>query len=373
MKKPLVGVLALALYACDSLPSPTQAESALRARIDDGMADRIKLTNFRKTDGQSSEVARVSLYQMAFDADLEFLADVYYSGSGTSLLDDTYMADGKIASRVIAGPPPTCAANIYYCVNPAPDVGRKGQSLHLRGKIAFEKSESGWHSTGVTFRAVEGPATVETNRSQLDEVARRNESGTAGPGAVSRAILEPSPSTPQRSATVAMASRPPAPLRQIDPCLMYKCGGDPIRLKKSTRLFEQPDMKSNVVEQGSSGVEYTPDNMAVVTLKPGIYEVTESFSLPNSGSRLKPGDRIYTYHHWGEGCFTAWISGKLYGYAAPKEPTKFVSGRGNGCVTLLEHVRELEGDKSEFWLRVPLNSGKKAWLQGDTAIFEWIS
>lgn len=140
------------LGACTDRPSPELAEGSLRARIDKGSEDRIKLSTFTKMDGQSSEVGGVSVYRMAFHADLEFIEDVFYVGSGSSLLDDTYGGDASITSELMTGPPPSCATDLYYCVYPAPDIGSRGGTLKLTGTMAFEKSESGWRLTTIAFR-----------------------------------------------------------------------------------------------------------------------------------------------------------------------------------------------------------------------------
>ena len=70
----LLGMFAFA--ACSSLPSESDAEQVFankwKKKIDQGI---VRINSFEKTNGQESEVSGVKIYEIEYQAELEYLKD----------------------------------------------------------------------------------------------------------------------------------------------------------------------------------------------------------------------------------------------------------------------------------------------------------
>lgn len=143
----LVGaVLVLGTTGCSDRPSESLAREVFSHKIDDGHSTRLRVVEFAKSDGQSSELAAVKMYNMTFAATLEFAEDAFYTTGGSIMQPEV-----SINTASIANVPPTCAQNFAACVSQTPMRAAKGDKLKVKGTASFEKSESGWHVSNLTI------------------------------------------------------------------------------------------------------------------------------------------------------------------------------------------------------------------------------
>lgn len=154
----------------------------------------------------------------------------------------------------------------------------------------------------------------------------------------------------------------PEKLVQISECLLYKCFGEPMlpdSLLVSLDVFQLPDINSARLGSLKKGVKFIPLNAAWVTLRPGKYKVTTVTA--ETEHEFKPGDVIYTYAYWGEGCYTAWFKGTLYGYfdERQKPPKNEIA-----CIFFPGNVEPLQTVIYEFWFQAKLENGNTGWVKG---------
>lgn len=101
-------------------------EEALRALVDSGRTDRIRVASFHKTDGAAKGGEPMSEYDMFFEAELEALVPVAVS-----------CFDGG-----------TCLEFHGFDVTPFGTSLQTGDRMLIRGKFNFDRRESGWVRTG---------------------------------------------------------------------------------------------------------------------------------------------------------------------------------------------------------------------------------
>lgn len=142
-------LLVLAIVGCNAAPSPSLVENAVRASIDGGVADRAKLVQFNKTDGQPMEMLGVKAYTMTFAAHAQFVADVEYTASSHTIMNN----GPSITTRRASGAPITCATSLTACVYGSSEHAKAGEGLAISGTASFEKSEAGWRLTSLDYNA----------------------------------------------------------------------------------------------------------------------------------------------------------------------------------------------------------------------------
>lgn len=149
-------VFAAAALACGAgTPDSTSAESALKARLGGPLVDRLRMSSFEKTDGQSGEMFGVAVYSLEFKARVDVLGEISYTDS-----------DGQLMARE-----PRPHANGIW-VGPVSKSAWPGDALYLDGRVEYERKESGWVARSVRFNTAYGrrgaPARVpEPYRSTL--------------------------------------------------------------------------------------------------------------------------------------------------------------------------------------------------------------
>lgn len=126
-------------------PSESLGRAALLAQVDDGSTDRVRLIDFKKTDGQVGEMLGVKVYSMDFEGRGQLQQDALYKTSGpietairtleTRPRPDSQGGMDQFYSQVVAHEKLAC----------------KGDVLLLRGKILFAIKESGWSPDQVEF------------------------------------------------------------------------------------------------------------------------------------------------------------------------------------------------------------------------------
>jgi hypothetical protein len=140
-------ILALAAGCGPSRPSDSGGEATLRRSIDDGDATRLTLRSFTKTDGRQGELMGVPIYSMMFVAEAEFVSDAMYT-TGSLLSSE----GGSIKTT----PPRAGGSSLddLFFMSQGLRPAQKGDVLLISGQIDFEKRESGWVGSDVTFRLI---------------------------------------------------------------------------------------------------------------------------------------------------------------------------------------------------------------------------
>lgn len=129
-------------------PAVRDAEAVVMQAVGSPSPGRIEVGAFRKTDGRAAELAGVALYSLMFEAEAQFLTDALYaldgrsSGKASALSTSEYVARARAFSW-------GDALNDIQGRRPA----RRGDVLHLVGEVTFERRESGWIATGLSFTA----------------------------------------------------------------------------------------------------------------------------------------------------------------------------------------------------------------------------
>ena len=126
----MLTVVILPACAGSDLPDPATAEHAFRAQLFGPKGASFQITNFRKTNGQTSEMNSVKFYALDFSADVNVLEDVtYQNDSRTIQVFERGAAVGEALS--------------------------KGDRFQLLGTVRYERKEKGWvwlSSNSVTFQ-----------------------------------------------------------------------------------------------------------------------------------------------------------------------------------------------------------------------------
>jgi hypothetical protein len=125
------------MAGCSSSPSAGDAEQVLRQQIDSESNGQIKLVSFRKTDGQKQVVNGVQLYELDYEAEIEFETD------GTWLSD---IGGGQgISFKLLTGADrPTTNLGQFGEMPYSPKDVHRGSRAKISGVMEGEKKESGW-------------------------------------------------------------------------------------------------------------------------------------------------------------------------------------------------------------------------------------
>lgn len=155
-------------------PAVRDAEAIVMQAVGTPSPSRIEVGAFRKTDGRPAELAGVALYSLMFEAEARFLTDALYaldgrsSGRASSISTSEYVARSRSFSW-------GDALNDMQGRRPA----RRGDVLHLVGEVTFERRESGWIATGLSFTARHDSST----RAAVTETPTTATSGVRGASA----------------------------------------------------------------------------------------------------------------------------------------------------------------------------------------------
>jgi hypothetical protein len=144
------------LTACaPGVPNPATAEAALKGAITGTEAQRVRLTAFNKTDGQSREVMGVKAYALEFKATIDVLEDVLYQTSGHQIS--------------VTAPGPTLGQNsstfswdgFFNTAVAGRQPANKGDHLTVTGTVTYERKESGWVVAALDIKATHVPLPLD--------------------------------------------------------------------------------------------------------------------------------------------------------------------------------------------------------------------
>jgi len=113
-------VVAFFLISCGfSTPSESDARAIFEKKYEKDIKDgTVKITKFKKVDGQSAEIAGVKLYGLKYEAEIEYPKGLHPE---------------------CKNPAPTdFSCGFYY------KFKEKGEKEKFSGEINFEKTENGW-------------------------------------------------------------------------------------------------------------------------------------------------------------------------------------------------------------------------------------
>jgi len=128
----MVILLPLIIMGCSSLPDEKDAKKDLEFKINKESNGKIELIAFEKTNGLKHVVFGQELYEIEFNATIEFKEDAYksYNLDGVEYTNFYVSEKGK---GVLA--------------NYMEKLIEKGQKVNLTGSMDYEKTEKGWRAT----------------------------------------------------------------------------------------------------------------------------------------------------------------------------------------------------------------------------------
>jgi mono/diheme cytochrome c family protein len=135
------------ISGCSSNPAPGAGRQAVQDKINQDAQGRIKLKNFRKTNGQMAEINAVKVYSLAFDAEIEFTEDCKWV---TGVFGQQ---PGFVTAKLVAQPTSGFSWNKFMddSSNPGKAV-KQGQRVNIDGVITFEITENGWAVDGISIK-----------------------------------------------------------------------------------------------------------------------------------------------------------------------------------------------------------------------------
>jgi hypothetical protein len=136
----MVIMTALAFFGCGSSasrPPDAAGRQVFERGIEKGGSrDRVRLLDFRKSNGVPGVENGVSFYKMEYEVDVEFLDNCKWM----LISPDNSSGRWVLESRPT---PPAGRTDLYYAFyGGAP--GQKGQRAKLTGEIRFQRTEKGW-------------------------------------------------------------------------------------------------------------------------------------------------------------------------------------------------------------------------------------
>ena len=146
-----LGVCAV-LSGCSGSPSASTGTQAIEDLIKKDSEGRIRLVQFRKTNGQLAEVMGMKAYILEYEAEVEFLEACKWNirtFAGAIMDDQASFRTTKSTKR--AGN--ELAKFTELVTNPGTEVS-KGQKFKLVGAIQFEQKEKGWWVDGVKVTSI---------------------------------------------------------------------------------------------------------------------------------------------------------------------------------------------------------------------------
>jgi len=135
------------MSGCSSKPSDGDGKQAIQNQINQDSQGRIKLVEFRKTNGQLAEVNAVKVYSLEFEAEIEFTGDCkWITGLGGS----------EMGFRTSQLPNKSLGALAQFAADDGMPgtIVKQGQQVKISGVIRFEKKENGWSVDGIDINHI---------------------------------------------------------------------------------------------------------------------------------------------------------------------------------------------------------------------------
>ena len=132
MKKNHIIVLIGLLFVLNGCMSSTPSESDAKNFYAKKLPDKAKIISFKKRDGQKSEMFGVEYYKMLFEVKVAY-------PDGLNLYCKKYRGTNRMAASA------RNPNEFWSCMNKT--IIEKGETKTERGKIYFEKRESGWKAS----------------------------------------------------------------------------------------------------------------------------------------------------------------------------------------------------------------------------------
>lgn len=166
------------MAGCNSSPSVSDAENALRQKIENESRGQIKLLYFKKTDGQKFEENGIKGYKMDYEVEIEFQTDGLWVSGET-------MYSGSQGELSFGFTPGQESKNSFDQLVNSTTGGKQvhqGDFVKIVGVMLGEKKESGWNfeprenhiasagSKGSSIPRVSAPQKNETERKQVMEM-----------------------------------------------------------------------------------------------------------------------------------------------------------------------------------------------------------
>jgi hypothetical protein len=135
------------LCGCSSEPDEGDATKVLRDKIARESTGRIVLRTLQKTDGKQERVFGAEAYELHYVAEIEFLEDCRWMdvGLGSTVLFETIPPQAESEGWDKFHP--------FHAANNSVAVA-KGYRQKISGALLFEKFESGWKLSQVSWRGV---------------------------------------------------------------------------------------------------------------------------------------------------------------------------------------------------------------------------
>lgn len=175
---------------------------------------------------------------------------------------------------------------------------------------------------------------------------------------------------------VIALAQPPVRLTQIAKCLLYKCG-ERYKTRRELAVLEAPDPASRRIGSVAAGSKFDSLTAAWVTHQPSVIKVRERWvAEENAAYWFEPGDLIYIYASWGEGCYTVWTDGYLYGYFDEGHPPGGNVGVRKDLIRCLmidprsPLVESVQKGSSALWVKLKLNNGSEGWVHQEEGNLE---
>ena len=122
---------------CSSRPSDDNGKQAIQERINKESQGRIRLNEFRKTNGVAGELAGMKVYKMEFEARIEFTSVCKWLTGGPLITSIGFATTPAIVGGNSLG------QFLEDTVN-AGQIVAQGQEVIISGEIHFVKKENGW-------------------------------------------------------------------------------------------------------------------------------------------------------------------------------------------------------------------------------------
>jgi len=146
---------AVVFSGCSSKPSDGDGEQAIQNQINQDSQGRIKLVEFHKTNGQLAEVNAVKVYNLEYEAVIEFTGNCKWI---------TGLGGIEMGFRTSQLPNRSLGALAQFAADDAMPgtIVKQGQQVKISGVIRFEKKENGWSVDEIDIKSanpVTGSAT----------------------------------------------------------------------------------------------------------------------------------------------------------------------------------------------------------------------
>ena len=165
---------------------------------------------------------------------------------------------------------------------------------------------------------------------------------------------------------ISGAASPPAlPFLDWKACPFEGCTYRKWTAKKAVNVYDTWKEHRRRVETIGKAATVQAVTGLVVTLRPGVIRVDRDLPEKN----LHRGDTILTYTYRGEGFSAVWFHGRYY----PEFDISFTKWPdGMGCGGAHCAATYLDLGKKVWWAEVELNSGRRGWVNMNTAEFDGI-